>query len=108
MSQTTHVQPAPWWKSAVIYQIYPRSFADGSGDGVGDLAGITERLDHLVWLGADALWLSPFYRSPMRDFGYDVSDYCDVDPIFGTLADCDVRLDVHDASLAADQIPRRS
>jgi alpha-glucosidase len=78
-----------WWKSAVIYQVYPRSFQDSNGDGVGDLAGVKQRLDYLAWLGADALWLSPFYRSPMADFGYDVSDYCDVDPLFGTLADFD-------------------
>ena len=70
---------APWWQDAVVYQIYPRSFADGDGDGVGDLAGLTERLDHLAWLGVDALWLSPVYPSPMADFGYDVADYCDVD-----------------------------
>ena len=73
----------------VVYQIYPRSFRDASGDGVGDLAGITEGLDHLAWLGVDALWLSPIYRSPMKDFGYDVSDHCDVDPTFGSLADLD-------------------
>ena len=79
----------PWWQSAVVYQIYPRSFLDRSGDGVGDLAGVRERLDYIEWLGADAIWLSPFYRSPMADFGYDVSDYCDVDPLFGTLADFD-------------------
>jgi len=79
----------PWWKTAVVYQIYPRSFADASGDGVGDLSGITEHLDHLVWLGVDALWLSPFYRSPMADFGYDVADHCDVDPLFGSLEDFD-------------------
>ena len=79
----------PWWKGAVIYQIYPRSFADSNGDGVGDLAGITARLDHVASLGADAIWLSPFYPSPMDDFGYDIADYCDVDPIFGTLADFD-------------------
>src|SRR5512147_3246139 len=79
----------PWWKSAVIYQIYPRSFCDTDGDGVGDLEGIRRRLDHLVWLGVDAIWLSPFYPSPMRDFGYDVADYCDVDARFGTLADFD-------------------
>ncbi|MBO9574883.1 MAG: DUF3459 domain-containing protein [Sphingobium sp.] len=79
----------PWWQGAVIYQIYPRSFADSNGDGVGDLPGITAHLDHVARLGADAIWLSPFFKSPMRDFGYDVSDYCDVDPIFGTLADFD-------------------
>ncbi|GIU92956.1 MAG: oligo-1,6-glucosidase [Acidimicrobiia bacterium] len=85
--------PAPadprWWHTGVIYQIYPRSWADGNGDGVGDLPGIVGRLDHLVDLGVDAVWLSPFYRSPMADFGYDVSDHCDVDPLFGTLADFD-------------------
>jgi alpha-glucosidase len=83
-----------WWKTAVIYQIYPRSFAEsttspGPCPGVGTLAGVTERLDHLQWLGVDALWLSPIFRSPMADFGYDVSDYCDIDPTFGTLADFD-------------------
>jgi alpha-glucosidase len=79
----------PWWKGAVIYQIYPRSFADANGDGVGDLAGITAHLDYVAALGVDALWISPFFTSPMADFGYDVSDYCDVDPVFGTLADFD-------------------
>jgi alpha-glucosidase len=76
-----------WWRGAVIYQIYPRSFADANGDGIGDLPGITQRLDHVAKLGADAVWLSPFFRSPMKDFGYDVSDYRDVDPMFGTLDD---------------------
>jgi alpha-glucosidase len=84
---------AAWWKTAVVYQIYPRSFADASGDGVGDLRGIVSHLDHLAGapgaLGVDAIWLSPFYPSPMADFGYDVADYCDVDPVFGTLADFD-------------------
>ena len=73
----------------MIYQIYPRSFADASGDGVGDLRGIVSKLDYLEWLGVDAIWLSPFYPSPMVDFGYDVADYCDVDPLFGTPEDFD-------------------
>lgn len=79
-----------WWRGAVIYQIYPRSYQDTNGDGIGDLAGIAERLPHIAALGADAIWISPFFTSPMKDFGYDVSDYCDVDPMFGTLADFDV------------------
>jgi alpha-glucosidase len=78
-----------WWRGAVIYQVYPRSFLDSNGDGIGDLPGITARLDHIASLGVDAIWLSPFFTSPMRDFGYDVSDYRDVDPIFGTLSDFD-------------------
>lgn len=78
-----------WWRGAVIYQIYPRSYQDSDGDGVGDLAGITGRLDHIASLGAEAIWISPFFKSPMKDFGYDVSDYCDVDPMFGTLHDFD-------------------
>lgn len=78
-----------WWRTAVIYQIYPRSFADSSGNGIGDLPGATSRLGHLAELGVDAVWLSPFYRSPQNDAGYDVSDYCDIDPMFGTLADAD-------------------
>ena len=80
---------SPWWKSAVIYQIYPRSFQDSNGDGIGDLQGITSRLDYLADLGIDAIWLSPVYRSPQDDNGYDISDYCDIDPMFGTLADMD-------------------
>ncbi|WP_119153712.1 alpha-glucosidase [Caldimonas tepidiphila] len=78
-----------WWRGAVIYQIYPRSFMDSNGDGIGDLPGIEARLEHVARLGADAIWVSPFFRSPMKDFGYDVADYRDVDPIFGTLADFD-------------------
>ncbi|AEE46443.1 glycoside hydrolase family 13 protein [Cellulomonas fimi] len=81
-----------WWRDAVIYQVYPRSFADASGDGVGDLPGVTSRLGHLAELGVDAVWLSPFYRSPQADAGYDVADYRDVDPLFGTLADFDEML----------------
>ncbi|MDB6097966.1 MAG: alpha-glucosidase, partial [Gammaproteobacteria bacterium] len=79
----------PWWRGAVIYQVYPRSFRDSNGDGIGDLPGITASLDYVASLGVDAVWLSPFFTSPMKDFGYDVSDYCDVDPIFGTLQDFD-------------------
>ena len=78
-----------WWRGAVIYQIYPRSFQDSTGTGTGDLGGITQRLDYIADLGADAIWISPFFTSPMKDFGYDVSNYCDVDPMFGTLADFD-------------------
>jgi len=80
---------ADWWRGAVIYQIYPRSFQDSNGDGIGDLAGIADRLPHIAAVGADAIWISPFFTSPMKDFGYDVSDYCNVDPMFGTLADFD-------------------
>lgn len=78
-----------WWRGAVIYQIYPRSYQDSNGDGIGDLQGIVRRLPYIAWLGVDAIWISPFFKSPMKDFGYDVSDYCDVDPMFGTLADFD-------------------
>lgn len=91
--------PRPWWYDAVVYQVYVRSFADGlprpvegGGDGVGDLPGVTARLPHLRDLGVDALWITPFYRSPQRDHGYDVADYCDVDPLFGDLADFDTLL----------------
>lgn len=86
-------RPEDWWKKGVVYQIYPRSFMDSNGDGVGDLAGIESRLDHVVQLGVDAIWISPFYPSPMADFGYDVSDYCDVDPLFGDLTAFDRMLE---------------
>ncbi|KGK79870.1 alpha-glucosidase [Thalassobacter stenotrophicus] len=82
-----------WWRGGVIYQIYPRSFQDSNGDGIGDLPGITQRLPYIASLGVDAIWISPFFTSPMKDFGYDVSDYCDVDPMFGTLADFDALVD---------------
>ncbi len=78
-----------WWRGAVIYQVYPRSFADSNGDGIGDLRGLHDRLDYVAGLGVDAVWISPFFTSPMRDYGYDVADYCGVDPMFGTLADFD-------------------
>src|SRR5438067_6016563 len=80
------MQPA-WWQSGVIYQVYPRSFMDSNGDGVGDLPGLLARLDYVQWLGVDAIWLSPVYPSPMADFGYDVADFENVDPVFGTLQD---------------------
>ena len=79
----------PWWRGASIYQIYPRSFLDSNGDGVGDLRGCIDGLDHLASLGVDAVWLSPFFKSPMDDFGYDVADYLEVDPLFGSLRDFD-------------------
>ena len=85
-----------WWENAVVYQIYPRSFQDSDGDGIGDLRGIASRLDHLEWLGVDAIWLAPIYASPLADFGYDVSDHTAVAPEYGTLADFDALLaDAH-------------
>ena len=86
---TPRLRSSEWWRSAVIYQVYPRSFSDSNGDGIGDLPGITARLDYIAGLGVDVLWIFPFFTSPMKDFGYDVSDYCNVDPLFGTLADLD-------------------
>lgn len=82
-------ETSPWWQHGVIYQVYPRSFQDSNGDGIGDLRGITERLDYFTWLGVDALWLSPIFPSPMADFGYDISDYTDIHPLFGTMEDFD-------------------
>ncbi|MDE2427270.1 MAG: alpha-glucosidase, partial [Burkholderiales bacterium] len=91
---TLPVEPraAKWWREAVIYQVYPRSFSDSNDDGVGDLPGITARLEYIASLGVDIVWISPFFTSPMKDFGYDVADYCDVDPLFGTLNDFDALL----------------
>ncbi|WP_435105405.1 alpha-glucosidase family protein [Arhodomonas sp. AD133] len=89
-----------WWRGSVIYQIYPRSFLDANGDGIGDLEGIRRKLDYVADLGVDAIWISPFFRSPMKDFGYDVSDYCAVDPMFGSLSDFDrVVAEAHDRNL---------
>ena len=79
----------PWWKATTVYQIYPRSFSDSNGDGIGDLRGITGRLGPLADLGIDAIWVSPVYRSPMADFGHDISDHTDIDPVFGTRQDAD-------------------
>jgi alpha-glucosidase len=105
------VSEPPWWQRGAIYQIYPRSFADGDGDGVGDLRGITSHLDHLADLGVAAVWLSPFYPSPMVDFGYDVADYCDVDPVFGTLADFDALVEechARDIRVVIDWVPNHT
>ena len=85
----TELANTDWWHGGIIYQIYPRSFQDSDGDGIGDLRGIRKRLSYIKSLGVDAIWISPFFKSPMKDFGYDVSDYLDVDPIFGSLADFD-------------------
>ncbi|GAB4535311.1 MAG: alpha glucosidase [Haliangiales bacterium] len=89
MSNERTTDNPDWWRGSVIYQIYPRSFCDSNGDGIGDLSGIISKLDYIQGLGVDGIWISPFFRSPMKDFGYDVSDYRDVDPMFGTLADFD-------------------
>lgn len=90
--KASHSKTADWWRGAVIYQVYPRSFQDTDGDGIGDIKGIIERLPYIASLGVDAIWLSPFFTSPQADMGYDVSDYCDVDPMFGTLADFDAMM----------------
>ena len=103
--------PADWWRHAVIYQIYPRSFADGNGDGIGDLPGIIDRLPAVADLGVDAIWLSPFYTSPQKDAGYDVADYCDIDPVFGTLQDAERLIhSAHDLGLRVivDLVPNHS
>lgn len=100
-----------WWRNAVIYQVYPRSFADGNGDGIGDLPGITSRLTHIADLGVDAVWLSPFYVSPQHDAGYDVADFRDVDPVFGTLADADALITrAHELGLKiiVDMVPNHT
>jgi alpha-glucosidase len=101
----------PWWERGVVYQIYPRSFQDSNGDGIGDLAGIAARLDHVASLGVDAIWLSPIFPSPMADFGYDVADYCGIEPIFGGMAAFDALLEAVHArglKLLLDFVPNHS
>ena len=99
---------APWWRRAVIYQVYIRSFADGDGDGVGDIAGLRSRLPYLAGLGIDALWINPWYPSPMKDAGYDVSDFRAIEPLFGTLADAEAMIaeaHVHGLRVLLDIVP---
>jgi len=97
-----------WWEDAIVYQVYPRSFADADGDGVGDLPGLRSRLGYLADLGVDAIWLTPFYPSPLADGGYDVSDYCAVDPLLGTMADFDTLVSgaaAHQIRIIVDLVP---
>src|SRR5690554_841652 len=105
------MRPEYWWQTGVVYQIYPRSYQDSNDDGIGDLQGIIDRLDYVKSLGVDAIWLSPIFRSPMVDFGYDVADYRDIDPIFGTMEEFDRLLEeVHkrDLKLLLDFVPNHS
>ena len=100
-----------WWKRAVIYEVYPRSFFDSGGDGVGDLRGVHQKLSYLVELGVDAIWLAPIFKSPMIDFGYDISDYLAVDPLFGTMADFDELLEAAHAKglkIILDLVPNHT
>ncbi|MBZ5737794.1 glycoside hydrolase family 13 protein [Nocardioides mangrovi] len=111
MALNDPAQQQEWWRHAVTYQVYPRSFADGNGDGIGDIPGITSRLPYLRDLGVDAIWISPFYTSPQHDHGYDVADYCDIDPLFGTLADADALLErAHELGLKVivDLVPNHT
>src|SRR5437762_9407893 len=104
-------QTLSWWQTGVIYQIYPRSFLDSNGDGVGDLPGISSKLDYLRWLGVQAIWLSPIYPSPMADFGYDISDYTGIHPLFGSMEDFEKLLEeVHsrDMKLLLDLVPNHT
>jgi alpha-glucosidase len=108
---TTLSADQEWWKQGIVYQIYPRSFQDTDGNGVGDLNGIRTRLDYLTWLGVDAIWISPVYPSPMTDFGYDISNYCAIDPLFGTMEDFDrLVADIHAGGLKIilDYVPNHT
>ncbi len=110
-NKNTELADFRWWERGIIYQIYPRSFMDSNGDGIGDLNGIRQKLDYLQWLGVDVIWISPIFPSPMADFGYDVSNYIDIDPMFGTLAECDALLaDVHarGMKLLLDYVPNHT
>jgi alpha-glucosidase len=110
-NKNTELADFRWWERGIIYQIYPRSFMDSNGDGVGDLNGIRQKLDYLEWLDVDVIWISPIFPSPMADFGYDVSNYIDIDPMFGTLAECDALLaDVHarGMKLLLDYVPNHT
>ena len=98
------MSPNDWWRHAVVYQVYPRSFADSDGDGMGDIPGLITRLDYLADLGVDAIWISPFYTSPLHDGGYDVADYRDISPDFGTLADADEFIARHDRARVAEPL----
>jgi len=100
-----------WWQRGVVYQVYPRSFQDSDGDGVGDLRGIVSRIGYLEWLGVDAVWISPFYPSPMADFGYDITNHTDVHPMFGTLSDFDAFVaEAHrrDIKVILDYVPNHT
>src|ERR1700709_1799165 len=109
MESTT--QKHLWWQTGIIYQVYPRSYQDTNNDGVGDLQGVIQRLDYLKWLGVNAVWLSPIYPSPMADFGYDISDYTNIDPLFGSLNDFDKLLaEIHSRNmkLILDLVPNHT
>jgi alpha-glucosidase len=111
ISEADRAPEKVWWKRGIIYQIYPRSFQDTNADGIGDLEGIRHRLDYLQWLQVDAIWISPIFPSPMKDFGYDVADYCGIDPIFGTLGDFDRLIDAAHArglKLILDFVPNHT
>src|SRR6188474_3280458 len=111
VSAAGHSVDALWWQKGLIYQIYPLSFMDSNGDGSGDLRGIISRLDYCRWLGVDAVWLSPIYPSPMVDFGYDISDFTEIDPLFGSLGDFDALIsEAHrlDLKVLLDYVPNHS